>query len=32
VVQIAVPQKLSDKERELFEELARTSNFNPRER
>ena len=30
IVQIAVPKDLTDKERELFEELARTSPFNPR--
>jgi curved DNA-binding protein len=30
VVQIMVPPRLSAKEKELFEELARTSSFNPR--
>jgi curved DNA-binding protein len=30
VVQIHVPKKLSDRERELFDELAQTSNFDPR--
>lgn len=30
VIQIAVPEQLTAKERELFEELARTSKFNPR--
>lgn len=30
VIQIAVPSKLSDKERELFQELAKQSSFNPR--
>jgi curved DNA-binding protein len=31
-VRIVVPPKLSDRERELFEELARTSTFDPRRR
>ena len=31
VVQIVVPKALSTKERELFEELAKTSSFNPRQ-
>jgi curved DNA-binding protein len=32
VVQIHVPKKLSDRERELFEELAQVSTFDPRRR
>lgn len=31
VVQIAVPKKLSDKERELYEQLAAATSFDPRE-
>jgi curved DNA-binding protein len=30
VVKIVVPQQLTDRERELFEELAKTSRFDPR--
>jgi curved DNA-binding protein len=30
VTQIVVPKELSDKERELFKELANNSTFNPR--
>lgn len=30
IIQIAVPKHLSPRERELFEQLARTSSFNPR--
>ena len=30
VIKIVVPKKLNPKERELFEELAKTSKFNPR--
>jgi len=30
IVQVAVPKHLSEKERELFEELAKVSSFNPR--
>jgi DnaJ-class molecular chaperone len=29
-VKIVVPKKLSDEERELFERLAKVSNFDPR--
>jgi curved DNA-binding protein len=30
IIKIAVPKKLSDRERELFEELSQVSSFNPR--
>lgn len=30
IIQVAIPKDLTDKERELFEELSRTSSFSPR--